>query len=165
MTIVSFNKLKEIRKNHKNKKIVFCSGCFDLTHAGHVLFLEDCKAHGDILVVGVGKDKTLIDLKGTGRPVFNEKMRLKVIDSLKPVDYAFLELYLPGEHFLKQMESTFKHLSPDIYVFNSDASEIKKRKEIAKRFAVDVKTLRRKAPKSYDQVSTTKIISKIQNLK
>ncbi|MEK7074233.1 MAG: adenylyltransferase/cytidyltransferase family protein, partial [Patescibacteria group bacterium] len=93
MSIIEFKDIASLRKEHKDKKIVFCSGTFDLTHAGHVLFLEDCKKYGDLLVVAVGNDfNQRVNAKGKGRPVQNEHLRLKMVSSLKPVDYALLDI-------------------------------------------------------------------------
>jgi len=36
--VVSENRLMEIRRIHKNKKIVFCSGCYDILQSGHAVF-------------------------------------------------------------------------------------------------------------------------------
>ena len=90
-----------LRKKFENKKIVYCSGMFDLLHPGHVLFLEDCKKQGDILVVGVGGDSNVKKNKKPGRPIMNHYMRLKLIDSLKQVDYCFLSGHAPLKHPLE----------------------------------------------------------------
>ena len=89
MAVINYKKLKNLRLANKTKNIVLCSGVFDLTHAGHALFLEDAKKQGDILVVGVGDDVSTGAMKGRGRPVLNQHVRLKIVDSLKPVDYSF----------------------------------------------------------------------------
>jgi rfaE bifunctional protein nucleotidyltransferase chain/domain len=47
---------------------VFTSGVFDLLHAGHVHFLERCRALGDRLVIGVNCDEYARAVKGQGRP-------------------------------------------------------------------------------------------------
>jgi D-beta-D-heptose 7-phosphate kinase/D-beta-D-heptose 1-phosphate adenosyltransferase len=38
------------------RTIVFTNGVFDILHAGHVQFLRQAKALGDVLVVGVNSD-------------------------------------------------------------------------------------------------------------
>ena len=60
--------LREIKKSNPNKKIVFATGCYDILQSGHAVFFNQCKSHGDLLVVGVGKDETLRQLKGPGDP-------------------------------------------------------------------------------------------------
>lgn len=55
MSIIAPESLADLRRQPalQGKKIGFCSGSFDLTHAGHVLFFEDCKKHVDIFCQGV----------------------------------------------------------------------------------------------------------------
>jgi len=134
-----------------------------LTHAGHALFLEDAKKQGDILVVGVGDDVSTAAMKGRGRPVLNQHVRLKIVDSLKPVDYSFACL-TPQGHPLSFMEYIFDTLKPDIYVINDDAFDIPFRKELAKKYKMKLIILKRRCPKEFENVSTTKIIEKVKNL-
>lgn len=163
MAIIQHKDLPQIRKKLKNKKIVFCSGSFSIVHAGHVLFLEDCKKRGDILVVGVGSDKILSKYKG-GRPTFmNEHMRLKIIDSLKPVDHAILDFTNEKQHLLNMIKVVFQRLKPDIYVVNDDAFNIPYRQKLAKKYKVKMVILDRWCPSEYEAVSATKIIEKIKN--
>ena len=163
MAIITFKDLSKIREKHKNEVVVFCSGCFDLTHAGHLLFFEDCKRQGDVLVVMIGADEVVRQYKGPGRPIINEHMRLKLIDSLKPVDYTFLDWFPgPGGHFLTCVDEALKELKPDIYVINQDAQDIAYRKEAVKRHGVELKIFERTAPPEFEKVSTTDIIKKIK---
>ncbi len=77
------NKLKE-----SGKKIVFTNGCFDIIHAGHIAYLNETKALGDVLIVGLNTDNSTRRLKGAGRPVNNQDDRAAVLSALKPVDYV-----------------------------------------------------------------------------
>ena len=113
MSIIDIRDLPSIRERHKSEKIAFCAGAFDLVHAGHVLFFEDCKKYGDILVVMVGNDFNLKNYKGEERPILNQYVRLKMISSLKPVDYALLDLDAPDKDFLAIIRSVFMDLKPD----------------------------------------------------
>lgn len=88
--IIKREEIKKIRDIHKDKVIVFCSGVFDLTHAGHALFFEDCKANEDRLVVSIGEDSHIRHYKGLGQPIRNHFIRAKMVDSLKSVDYCFI---------------------------------------------------------------------------
>ena len=165
MAYTRFEELEYIREKHKGQKIVFCSGCFDVTHAGHVLFFEDSKKQGDILVVMVGADAVIQRNKGKERPVVNEHLRLKMVDSLKPVDYVFLDDVLPGEnHPLYIIDLVIEKLKPDVYVINKDAWDIPYRESFSKKHGVSLVILDRTTPPEFDAVSTTKIIKKIQSL-
>lgn len=164
MVIIAHGDLPAIRRKHKNKKIVFCSGVFDLTHAGHALFLKKCKEAGDVLVVAVGEDTSLRDLgKGKGRPVLNEHIRITMVDSLKPVDYTLIGLRPKNSNPLSFMEHMFARLRPDIYVINSDAFDIPHRKYLSKKYGMKIKIFKRTCPKSFEHISTTGIIKKIRN--
>lgn len=70
--------------------IVFTNGCFDILHAGHVSYLEEAKALGDRLVVGLNSDISVKALKGEHRPIVEEQHRAKVLASLESVDMVVL---------------------------------------------------------------------------
>ena len=163
MALITYGDLPSIREKHKKERIVFASGTFDLPHAGHVLFFEDCKKYGDILVVTVGTDSAVKRNKGIERPVMNERVRLKIISSLKPIDYCLMEADVYEEP-LKHIEITFKTLKPDAYVINADAFDIPYRERIAKEHGVELVILERWCPPEFGDISTTKIIEQIKKL-
>jgi rfaE bifunctional protein nucleotidyltransferase chain/domain len=68
------------------KKIVFTNGCFDILHAGHVLYLEEAKRLGDILIVGVNSNNSVATLKGPSRPIQDENDRMIILAGLQSVD-------------------------------------------------------------------------------
>lgn len=74
----------------KNKKVVFTNGCFDILHAGHVRYLQDARALGDMLVVGLNTDLSVKRLKGPTRPIVCEWERAEVLSALECVDYVAL---------------------------------------------------------------------------
>jgi cytidyltransferase-like protein len=163
MNIINFNDLSKIRSEHKDKKIIFCSGTFDLTHAGHVLFFEDCKKHGDILVVAVGNDfNQRVLTKGKGRPVQNESIRLKMVSSLKPVDYALLDPNAKNNDWLPLLIDFHRELEPDVYIVNEDAFDIPRRIDLIKEFPTKMIILKRTSPPEFEDISTTKMIKKIK---
>ncbi len=71
-------------------KIVFTNGCFDILHVGHVRYLKEARALGDVLVVGMNSDESVRELKGPTRPVNNEFDRSEILASLVCVDYVIL---------------------------------------------------------------------------
>jgi len=164
--IITYDDFPAIREKYKGKQIIFCSGTFDLTHAGHILFFEDCKKLGDILVVGVGDDETIKSYKGETRPILNEHIRLKTVDSLRPVDYCFLDN--PKEKGEKTLFSPlsviFGLLKPDKYVVNDESFKMDYRMEMCKKELVDPVVLKRWCPKEFDGISTTQIIEKVKSL-
>ncbi len=68
------------------RRIVFTNGCFDLLHVGHVTYLAEAAAHGDVLVVGVNSDASVRRLKGPSRPVIGESDRAALLAALACVD-------------------------------------------------------------------------------
>ena len=69
-----------------NQKIIFTNGCFDLLHPGHLYYLNQAKALGDILIVGLNSDDSVNRLKGSNRPINDQDFRAKMLVGLKPVD-------------------------------------------------------------------------------
>lgn len=84
------NKIEALRanKNGPSKKVVFTNGCFDILHVGHVKYLQEAKAQGDILVVGINADASVRKLKGEQRPIQNEQDRGEVLSALACVDFV-----------------------------------------------------------------------------
>ena len=70
------------------KKIVFTNGCFDILHVGHVTYLAQAKALGDVLVIGLNSDDSVRRLKGPNRPVNEQHARALVLAALDSVDYV-----------------------------------------------------------------------------
>lgn len=70
----------------KSKKVVFTNGCFDILHSGHVAYLNEAKAQGDFLIVGLNSDESVKRLKGPERPINKELDRKYVLENLKSVD-------------------------------------------------------------------------------
>jgi len=75
------------KKKKKGKRIVLANGCFDLIHVGHIRYLKEAKAQGDVLVVALNSDSSVHGLKGEGRPILNEEERVEIISSFYFVDY------------------------------------------------------------------------------
>jgi rfaE bifunctional protein nucleotidyltransferase chain/domain len=73
-----------------DKKIVFTNGCFDLLHLGHVDYLSKAADLGDKLVIGLNSDASTAALKGSGRPITDEKSRSILLAALSFVDAVIL---------------------------------------------------------------------------
>ncbi len=107
-------------------KIVYAYVCVDILHEGHISFLENSKALGDKLVVGVLTDEAIMEKKK--QPIISFKERLRIVNALKCVDVAVAqEEYSPinniktiqpdiviestshiGNSYLKQLKKSFK---------------------------------------------------------
>ena len=161
--IIYFDELTLIRRLNRDKKIVFCSGAFDLPHVCHVLFFEACKKYGDILVVEVAHDELIRKNKGPHRPIIPEGARLKTVDSFKPVDYCFLDHPVSG-NALDLIGEVLRRLKPHRYVLNRDASDMPYRQELAARSRTELVVLDGRHAFGFQDVSTSGIIAKIRAL-
>jgi rfaE bifunctional protein nucleotidyltransferase chain/domain len=101
------------RDKRNGRRIVFTNGCFDLLHPGHIQLLEQARALGDVLIVGLNSDSSVRALKGPGRPVVPERERAEILAALECVDAVviFNEL-TPRE--------TISKLVPDVLVKGGD---------------------------------------------
>jgi D-beta-D-heptose 7-phosphate kinase/D-beta-D-heptose 1-phosphate adenosyltransferase len=71
----------------QGRRIVFTNGCFDILHRGHITYLNQAKALGDVLVVGVNSDDGIRRLKGPDRPINTLEDRIQVLAALSCVDH------------------------------------------------------------------------------
>ena len=74
------------REKRNGRRVVFTNGCFDLLHPGHIGSLEQARALGDALIVGLNSDASVRQLKGPGRPVLPERERAEILAALECVD-------------------------------------------------------------------------------
>ena len=72
------------------RKISLTTGAFDILHPGHLLYLEQVRSYGDVLIVGVTSDRTIRADKGAERPVNPESDRAFVVAGFWCVDHAFI---------------------------------------------------------------------------
>ncbi|TSC63332.1 MAG: hypothetical protein G01um1014106_519 [Parcubacteria group bacterium Gr01-1014_106] len=72
------------------KKLVTINGSFDVLHAGHLTILEEAKAQGDILFVGMNSDASVRQYKGPHRPIIAQEHRARMLAALVCVDYVTL---------------------------------------------------------------------------
>ncbi|MEK6855116.1 MAG: adenylyltransferase/cytidyltransferase family protein [Nanoarchaeota archaeon] len=159
MILREYEELDVIRKGHSEEKIVYASGTFDIMHVGHVSFFEQCRKQGDILVVGVAEDSVIREYKGPKRPVQNERQRAKMLVSLKPVNYCFIN----KSHNFSELDIIFSHLRPDFYVISEDARTIEVQRKYAAQNRVELVILD-KLMEGDLNISTTQLIEKIKDL-
>ena len=78
------------RLRESGKKVVFTNGCFDLLHPGHVRYLQQARALGDVLIVALNSDRSVRELKGDKRPILMQDERAEVMAALACVDYVMI---------------------------------------------------------------------------
>ncbi len=96
------------------RPLVFTNGVFDLMHPGHVTYLEDARACGAALFVGLNSDMSVHLLaKGKDRPIVGERDRAVMLAALESVSAVCL--------FDEQTPlSLITQVRPDIYVKGGD---------------------------------------------
>jgi D-beta-D-heptose 7-phosphate kinase/D-beta-D-heptose 1-phosphate adenosyltransferase len=106
-------------------RLVFTNGVFDLLHVGHVRYLAQARALGDALVVAINSDRSVRELKGPERPVFEEAERAEILAALRNVDYVVIFDDISPRSLIGQ-------LLPDVLVKGGDyqVDEIHGREEV-----------------------------------
>ena len=90
--ILPLDELSHEAARHRaaGQKIVFTNGCFDLLHVGHVSYLAEARALGDLLIVGLNSDASVRRLKGPTRPVIGQGDRAAMLAAMAAVDYVIV---------------------------------------------------------------------------
>ena len=144
--------IQDLKK--KNKKIVLTNGCFDLLHAGHIMFFSASRKAGDVLIVALDDDDSVKRLKGEGRPVISARERVRIISALDVVDYVVV--FSTG-----QLDKLIEIIKPDVLTKGSNytSQEVYGYKRV-KKFGGRVELI----PVS-DNISSTSIINNIKKSK
>ena len=111
--VISLEKAAAILCRLQGKTIVFTNGVFDLLHVGHVSYLQEARALGDVLVVGLNGDASVRALKGRKRPIVPQDERAQVLAALSCVDYVIIFEETTANRLVEA-------LKPDIYVKGGD---------------------------------------------
>jgi len=90
--INSNDDLASLVTSARNRKqtVVFTNGCFDIIHPGHIFILEQAKAKGDILIVGLNSDSSIKNFKSSDRPICKQDDRAYVLAGLTCVDHIII---------------------------------------------------------------------------
>jgi len=101
----------------KGERIVFTNGCFDILHAGHVMYLEQAKRLGDRVIVAVNDNASVARLKGPTRPINTLEDRMNVLAGLRSVDWV-----VPFSD--DTPERMIQHIAPDVLVKGGDYQDL-----------------------------------------
>ena len=86
--VVTEQLLLEKFAGHRDARLVFTNGVFDILHRGHVEYLYAARALGDVLVVAINTDLSVRRLKGPDRTINSDDDRPLVLAGLGCVDYV-----------------------------------------------------------------------------
>jgi cytidyltransferase-like protein len=132
------------------RKKVFVSGCFDLLHSGHVCFLEQAAAYGDVCV-GIGSDRTIKELKGR-YPVNTQEERKYMLEALRHVKACFINQGSGIMDFLEELD----RISPDYFVVNEEGNTPAKL-QLCRRLGIQYVVLQRTPRTNLPARSTTSL--------
>ncbi len=134
------------------KTIVTCNGSFDIFHTGHLKFLQEAKAQGDVLIIGLNSDTSIKRYKSKDRPIINQAGRAEMMAGFECVDYVTVFDETDPRELLKI-------IGPHVHVngaeYGRDCIEAPLLREIGARLHLI---------KSYGGLSTSQIIEKIKRL-
>ncbi len=138
----------KLASKRSSVKISACSGSFDILHSGHISYLLEAKAQGDILVVFLNSDESIKLYKGSSRPVLKLEDRIELLGALSCIDYivTFDEL---------NPINLIKTLRPDVFCNGIDWGENPVEKSIVEAYGGKFKII---SPNTRDKISTSEII-------
>ncbi|MFF0173127.1 D-glycero-beta-D-manno-heptose 1-phosphate adenylyltransferase [Micromonospora profundi] len=135
--LVGTDELDAIVAAHREagRSVVFTNGCFDVLHRGHVRYLEQARALGDLLIVAVNSDGSVRRLKGPDRPVNPVEDRGALLAALSCVDHVVIfEEDSPA--------ALIEAVRPDVYVKGGDyPPELVPEAPLVRRLGGQVRTL------------------------
>jgi D-beta-D-heptose 7-phosphate kinase/D-beta-D-heptose 1-phosphate adenosyltransferase len=139
-----------VARRRSGQRVAFTNGCFDVLHAGHVQYLQEARAQGDLLVIGLNSDASIRGLKGPGRPVNPAEARAFVLAGLSCVDYlTVFDEPTPLE--------LIRELRPDVLVKGADY----RREEVAGADFVESYGGRVHLARLREGFSTTRILQRL----
>jgi len=104
-------KIDELKKNGKRPGL--CHGGFDLLHPGHIIHFESAKKTCDYLFISITQDRFVTGRKGSGRPIFPDKLRAYSVASIEFVDYVMITQYKKGVEVIKKLKPSYYIKGPD----------------------------------------------------
>ena len=141
------------RARQEGRRVVFTNGVFDLLHPGHIRYLQQARALGDLLIIGLNSDASVRRNKGPERPINSEDERAELLEALDCVDaVTIFDEETPAE--------IIKAIQPDILVKGADWAE----DAIVGRDTVEARGGRVVRVAVEPGYSTTEIIRKIRAL-
>lgn len=160
--IVDYSELKALGKSYRNRDmtVVYTTGCYDILHLGHIVHFNYCKKQGDVLVVSIGNDKTLRDLKGPSRPINPEVFRARMIAALELVDHVIIS----EEHGIMDHSKQVELLRPDVYVVPITDKYLDQKTELVESNGGKIKTCRRLPPNHLKGGISTSMIEEKLNV-
>lgn len=144
-------KLQTLRQ--QNKKIVLVTGVFDILHAEHQAFLGEAKKLGDFLLVGIESDVRVRKLKGEGRPVNSQDLRVHNLLNWQIADEVFIlpeQFSSPQDH-----EDLIALIQPSFLAVSAHTPHQAEKKRLVEKYGGELRIVLEHNP----EISTTKILA------
>lgn len=142
-------RVEEAKRRRKHR--IMATGTFDLIHPGHIFYLYKSKELGKELHVIVARDSNINE-----GAVIPENQRKEVVESIKPVDKAYLG------HKEDKMKSV-KKISPDIITIGPDQDwDVDVVQDKIHSFNEEIDVIKIEDYKDCELCSTSEIITKIK---
>ena len=98
-------------------KVVWCNGCYDLLHPGHIALFAAAKSLAGTegrLIVGLDSDAKIARDKGPSRPINTFADRKALLEAIKYIDLVL------GFDTREELEELIQFFRPDILVDGGD---------------------------------------------
>jgi D-beta-D-heptose 7-phosphate kinase/D-beta-D-heptose 1-phosphate adenosyltransferase len=103
-------------RRRAGQRVAFTNGTFDLIHVGHLRSLEQARAYGDLLVVGVNSDVSVRSYKAPGRPIVPQADRAELVAGFACVEYVVIFDEATADRLLEAIR-------PEVYVKGADYAD------------------------------------------
>lgn len=144
-----------VKRQQLNKTLTLVTGVFDLLHEEHFIFLQKAKNLGDLLLVGLESDIRVRQMKGEGRPINKQEVRLKNLQKSGIADFIFIlpeEFSKPDDH-----RQLINKIRPDFMAVSSNTLFQAEKAKILAEFSAKLVVVHDFNP----EFSSSKIIKKI----
>jgi rfaE bifunctional protein nucleotidyltransferase chain/domain len=136
MEVLSFDRIEAWRARQRGR-VVATNGCFDILHAGHLRCLQQARALGDSLIVGVNDDAGVRQIKGSSRPFNPVEERAEILAALRCVDAAAI---FPGANAAGFLERACPHIYVKGGDYTPETLDVRER-EVLEKSGVDIRIL------------------------
>lgn len=144
--------INALTKDAIPRKVGITSGCFDLFHFYHLVYLERCKRFCDYLIVGVDSDDFVKSIKGPNRPINHDFRRAQVLNALRCVDCVFIM------NTANDLDLACANFTPDMMFKNDAFASMPKEQILGAKYCKEVMII----SDLTRQDSTSEIIESIQ---
>lgn len=133
-------------------RTVLCSGCFDLLHEGHHVFLTAAAEAGDVVIVAMNSDSSVRELKGADRPIEPEDRRASAL-----LELPVVQLVVVAEG--RDARTILRSLRPTVFVVGPTSErDYPEETAVARALGAEVLMVERRG-----NMSTTRLVEEIRS--